>query len=67
MQSEPQLELERLRKQQSKTRADEVFGGLSSDERAAYERRQDRIRVLERDLSEPTEERVAAELGWTSR
>ena len=47
----PQRELERLRKQQAKTRADEVFGGLSPQERAAYDLRQDRIHELEHDLS----------------
>jgi hypothetical protein len=52
----PQLELERLRKQQVKTRADEVFGGLSLPERAAYDRRRDRIIELERDLSEISEQ-----------
>jgi hypothetical protein len=51
----PQLELERLRNKQEKARADEVFGGLSLAERAAYDRRQHRIRELERDLSEPEE------------
>ena len=51
----PQLELERLRRQQSETRADEVFGGLSREERSQYDLRQDRIRELEQDLSEPRE------------
>jgi hypothetical protein len=45
----PQLELERLRKQHAKARADEVFGGLSPAERAAYDLRRDRIIELERD------------------
>lgn len=49
----PQLQLERLRKQQAKARADEVFGGLTTAERAGYDRRQHRIRELEHDLSEP--------------
>jgi hypothetical protein len=49
----PQLELERLRKQQAKARADEVFGGFTTAERAVYDRRQFRIRKLEHDLSEP--------------
>lgn len=52
----PQLELERLRQQQAKARANEVFGGLSLAERAAYDRRRDRIIELERDLSEISEE-----------
>ena len=51
----PQLELERLRKQQAKARADEVFGGLTTEERAVYERRQRRLRELERELPEPEE------------
>ena len=49
----PQLELERLRKQQAEARADEVFGGLTPAELAVYDRRQGRIRELEHDLSEP--------------
>jgi hypothetical protein len=53
----PQLELDRLRQQQSKARQDEVFGGLSKAERAGYNARQDRIRELERDLPELSEGR----------
>ena len=53
----PQLELERLRRYQAKARADEVFGGLSTQERSAYDLRQDRIHELEHDLSEPGEAR----------
>jgi hypothetical protein len=49
----PQLELEHLRKQQAQARAEEVFGGLSPTERAAYDLRRDRILELEHDLSEP--------------
>ncbi len=45
-----QSELSRLRKEQAKTLRDEVFGGLSSTERVAYNRKQDRIRELERRL-----------------
>jgi hypothetical protein len=59
----PQLELDRLRKQQAKTRANEVFGGLTTEERSAYERRQRHIGELERDLSEPEE----SELGEYDR
>lgn len=44
-------ELSRLRKEQAKTLHDEVFGGLSSAERAAYNCKQDRIRELEYRLS----------------
>jgi hypothetical protein len=51
----PQLELERLRKQQAKARGDEVFGGLTTEELAVYDRRQRRIRELELDLSETEE------------
>jgi hypothetical protein len=61
----PQLELERLRKQQGKARADEVFGGLTTKEQAVYERRQCRIRELEHDLSGPGEEyRPSLDLSW---
>lgn len=64
----PQLELERLRKQQVKARADEVFGGLSRAERAAYDRRRDRIIELERDLSELSEEpERKLDLSWRNR
>ena len=52
----PQLELDRLRKQQAEARADEVFGGLSQPERTAYDLRRDRILELEHDLSDPDEE-----------
>jgi hypothetical protein len=45
-----QSELSRLRKEQAKTLHDEVFGGLSPAERAAYNRKQDRIRELECQL-----------------
>jgi hypothetical protein len=48
----PEDELIRLRKEQVKTRQDEVFGGLSSAEQAAYETKEDRIHELERDLPE---------------
>jgi hypothetical protein len=49
----PSSELIRLRKEQRKTQQDEVFGGLSPAERAAYDIRQDRIHDLERDVPEP--------------
>lgn len=45
-----EVELSRLRQEQCKTRQDEVFGGLSSVERSAYERREARIHELERHL-----------------
>jgi hypothetical protein len=45
-------EIVRLRREQSKTRQDEVFGGLSVTERDLYERRRERIGELERGLSE---------------
>lgn len=44
-------EIVRLRREQSKTRQDEVFGGLSATERDLYERRRERIRELERRVS----------------
>ncbi len=49
----PQLELDTLRHQQARTREDEVFGGLTLDEKAAYDRRQLRIYELERNLTAP--------------
>ncbi len=45
-----EAEISRLRKEQTKARHDEVFGGLSLEERAAYDIRQDRIQELERRL-----------------
>jgi hypothetical protein len=48
----PEDELIRLRKEQSKMRQDEVFGGLSSEEQAAYDSRENRIHELERDIPE---------------
>jgi hypothetical protein len=45
-----QSELLRLRNEQAKTLHDEVFGGLSSTERATYNRKQDRIRELDAQL-----------------
>ena len=47
-----EFELARLRNQQAKTREDEVFGGLTPAERAAYDLRQDRINELEITLAE---------------
>ena len=43
----PQSELTRLRKEQNKARHDEVFGGLSPAELAAYNRKAERIHELE--------------------
>ena len=43
-------ELIRLRREQCRTRKDEVFGGLSSAERDAYEKNETRIHELDRDL-----------------
>ncbi len=64
----PQLELERLRTQQAEARADEVFGGLSLAERAAYDLRRDRIIELERDLSELSEESDRTlDFSWKDR
>ena len=45
-------ELIRLRREQTKTREDEVFLGSSAAERAEYEKKEDRIHELERDLPE---------------
>jgi hypothetical protein len=43
-------ELERLRREQSKTRHDEVYGGLSPAEQAEYNRKSDRIHELEGEI-----------------
>lgn len=43
-------EWKRLRKEQEKTRRDEVFGGLTAVERAEYDRKSDRIRELESEI-----------------
>jgi hypothetical protein len=51
MQSESsQAELARLLQEQSQTRQDEVFGGLSTEERVDYEIKADRILELESEL-----------------
>jgi hypothetical protein len=47
VEEKPQSELMRLRKEQNKTRRDEVFGGLSSAELAEYEGKAERIHQLE--------------------
>ena len=47
----PEFELKRLRAEQGKTRRDEVFGGLSPAERAAYNRTTKRIHELEIELA----------------
>jgi hypothetical protein len=44
-------ELSRLRKKQKQTRHDEVFGGLSREERQEYDGNELRIRELHRRLS----------------
>jgi hypothetical protein len=43
-------ELKRLRREQSKTRHDEVYGGLSPAEQAEYNRKSDRIHELEGEI-----------------
>jgi hypothetical protein len=43
----PESELKRLRTEQDKTRQDEVFGGLSAAEQAAYNGKSERIHELE--------------------
>jgi hypothetical protein len=50
VEEEPQFELLRLRKEQNKARHDEVFGGLSPAERAAYNRKSERIHELQGDF-----------------
>jgi hypothetical protein len=47
-----QVELSRLRREQAKTRHDEVFGGLTPAERSIYDTKQERIFELEHRLSE---------------
>lgn len=42
----------RMNREQRKTREDEVFLGSSAAERAEYEKKEDRINELERDLPE---------------
>lgn len=44
-------ELKRLRKEQNKTLEDEVFGGLSPDERVEFNRKTKRINELEIELT----------------
>jgi hypothetical protein len=46
----PECELSRLRKEQSDNRVEEVFGGFSRTERAAYDRKEERIRELESEV-----------------
>jgi|HubBroStandDraft_5_1064220.scaffolds.fasta_scaffold782937_1 hypothetical protein len=47
-----QTELIRLRREQRKTREDEVFLGSSAAERVEYDKKEDRIREIERNLTE---------------
>lgn len=42
-----QVELSSLRREQAKTRHDEVFGGLTPEERSTYDTKQLRIQELE--------------------
>ena len=44
-------EMGRLRKKQSEIRYEELFGGLTREEREEYDRNQIRIRELHRQLS----------------
>jgi hypothetical protein len=46
----PEFELTRLRKEQSTTREDEVFGGLSKAEWAEYDGKTERIYELESEI-----------------
>ena len=50
VQKTPQSELTRLRKDQNKARQDEVFGGLSPEERAEYNGKAERIHELESEI-----------------
>jgi len=50
VEEKPQSELIRLRKEQNKTRRDEVFGGLSPAELAEYDGKAQRIHELENYL-----------------
>jgi hypothetical protein len=50
VEEKPQSELQRLRKDQSKARQDEVFGGLSLAERAEYNAKAERIHELESEI-----------------
>jgi hypothetical protein len=47
----PEIELKRLRVEQGKARQDEVFGGLTPAERAAFNARTKRINELEIELA----------------
>jgi hypothetical protein len=58
-----QSELARLQREQQRARQDEVFGGLSATERAAYNTRQDRIHELEHLLHIPVESYIYAHAG----
>ncbi len=59
-------EVKRLRKEQEKTRRDEVFGGLTNAERSEYERKSDRIHELESKISVKSAASAKAEqkLQW---
>jgi hypothetical protein len=50
VETKPQSELRRLRKDQNKARQDEVFGGLSPAERAEYSGKEERIHKLEGEI-----------------
>jgi hypothetical protein len=52
----PETELKRLRREQNKSRQDEIFGGFSPTERAEFEARAKRIHTLEKEIqtSAPT-------------
>jgi hypothetical protein len=47
-----ETELIRLRREQRKAREDEVFLGSSAAERLEYDKKEDRIREIERNLTE---------------
>ena len=46
----PEAEMLRLRQEQAQARRNEIFGGLTCEERAAYESKQKRLRELEHQL-----------------
>jgi hypothetical protein len=55
-----QFELARLRKEQSKARQDEVFGGFSCVERREYEARAKRISDLQAELKTSSQSGMTA-------
>ena len=54
VQKTSQSELTRLRKDQNKARQDEIFGGLSPEERAEYNGKAEQIHKLESEIQAST-------------